>query len=177
MARPTTKRRLRDIDPNDFGRDIADRVKAHVTALLDVNDVDLARIVARHLVDVAEKASLLAQYALDGAIEVERASAALFAVRMWLYSCAAHATNMVIEKPDVFPSEDIGLVLLAAHARVRLSRKQAVPVRELACLAGVDPDHVRLLARQGQMAMISGGVVASKIAKQWLTARGVPLTS
>ena len=170
MARPTTKRRLRDIDPSDFGRDIADRVKTHVTALLDVKSLDIAHIVARHLVDVAKEASLLAQYARDGALDAERASDALFAVRVWLYSCAADSSSAAVEKLDAI--EDVNVVLLAAHARIRLGCGVAIPVRELACLAGIDPDHVRLLARQGEIAIVDGAATA-KVARRWLAARGV----
>ena len=176
MARPTTKRRLRDINPDDFGRDVAERVEAHVTSLLpEDGDVatarHVARIVERHLVIVAKKASLLAKYAHDGALDPKQAGDMLFIVCVWLYSCAGQSFD-VLEKLDVFPNDDLGIVILAAHARVHLDHNEAVSVRELACLAGVDPDHVRLLARQGEIT-IEGGVVAPQIAKQWLTARGV----
>ena len=177
MARPTTKRRLRDIDPDEFGRDVAERVKAHVTDLFSDEDTDIARIIARHHDAVAEEAGLLAQYARDGGFNAERAGHMLLTVRVWLYSCAARTSHATIGKLDGSPNDDIGIVLLAAHARVRLGRGEAVPVRELACLASVDPDHVRLLARQGQMALISGGVIAPQIAKQWLETRGVALPS
>lgn len=188
MGRPTTKRRLHDVDPEAFGRDVADRVAAHLKKLLGTQDDDIARLITQHVHDIAEEASLLANFARDAKAAplttrsrkksakhtLERASIALLAVRVWLYSCAAHSETAV-ETIATFPSDDIGLVLLAAHARVRLGHGEAVPVRELACLAGVDPDHVRLLARQGEIP-IMGGAVAPRAARQWLEERGIALS-
>ena len=201
MARPTTKRRLRNIDPDDFGREVAERVGTHVTSILPDADEATARIIEQHLDIVTKKASLLAEYAQDGALDPKQASDLLFTVSVWLYSCAGQAlspenealspeneTNaslslrsartracsLLLEKHDVFPTDDLGIIILAAHARVRLDHNGAVPVRELACLAGVDPDHVRLLARQGEIT-IDGGVVAPQITKQWLETRGIPI--
>lgn len=154
MARPTTKRRLRDIDPNDFGVVVGQLVETHVTDLLPLIERD---VIAKHVAEVSAKASLLAQYARDGG-SLERVTAALVTVGVWL------------EKLDV--CEDIRTVLHAVHARLRLARNEGISARGLASLAGVDPDHVRLLARQGEIT-ITDGVVAPQLAKQWLTARGV----
>lgn len=66
----------------------------------------------------------------------------------------------------------IGVVLLAAQARVRISLRQRVPVRELAALAEVDPDHVRLLGRRSEIE-VQNGTVRSAQAKRWLSGRRV----
>ena len=160
MARPTTKRRLRDIDPDTFSRDVVERYMNHLVTLLGEH----VRDSLIEPIDVLKtEAALLATYAKNGdGVSLVRAKASCLAVRMMRDSTEHNA--------------DTDTVLLAAQARIHLDCNQEVPVRELACLAGVDPDHVRLLGRQGEIA-IAGGVVAPQIAKQWLTARGVPLPS
>ena len=160
MARPTAKRRLRDIEPDDFGRDVVERYMSHLVALLGEH----VRNSLIEPIDVLKtEAALLATYAKNGnGVSLVRAKASYIAVRA-MYDSTEYDANT-------------DTVLLAAQARIHLDCNQAVQVRELACLAGVDPDHVRLLARQGEIT-IEGGVVAPQIAKQWLTARGVPLPS
>ena len=179
MARPTTKRRLRDINPDDFGREVAERVKTHVTDLfLDRKDKTASRLFEHRLLTVEKEATIVAQYAQGGALDLNRACDVLFAVCARLYSNAGKAFNFdALEKLDIFPSDNIRVVLLAARARIRLGHREAVPVRELACLAGIDPDHARVLLRQGQMTLITGGVVAPDVAAKWLATRGVSLSS
>lgn len=161
MARPTTKRRLRDIDPDTFGRDVAERYMNHLVTLLGEH----VRESLNDPIDVLKaEAALLASYAKNGdGVSLVRAKASCLAVRMMRDST---------EHNDA----DTDTVLLAAGARMRLGDNQAVPVRELASLAGVDPDHVRLLGRQGEIT-IEGGVIAPQDAKRWLAARGVELPS
>lgn len=68
---------------------------------------------------------------------------------------------------------DIGLVMAGALARVDLAAGESVTAHQLGVLAGVDPQHVRLLARQGEIA-IEGGEIAADEATRWLGSRGVP---
>jgi hypothetical protein len=79
---------------------------------------------------------------------------------------------------DALDSADldaIGLVLVGAYARYQLGQRGAsVSARELAVLAGVDPNHVRLLARKGELKLEEGKVARAE-ARRWLGARGVRL--
>lgn len=158
MARPTTKRRLRDIDPDNFTcDDIVKHVKKRVSDLFPLLEED---VVDHHIHGVTTSVALLARFARggDSLSNLKRITSALLSVRAWFERGAC---------------EDIDIVLLAAHARVRLACGDALSARELACLAGVDPDHVRLLARRGEIT-IERGVVPSAMAQQWLEARSSP---
>ena len=173
MARPTTKRRLRDIDPDIFSRDVAERYMNHLVTLLGEH----VRNSLIEPVDVLKtEAALLATYAKNGdGVSLVRAKTSYVAVRM-MHDSTKHNADPTGFGATGPAGRDTDTVLLAADARLHLDCDQAVPVRELACLAGVDPDHVRLLGRQGEIAIIDG-VIAPQDAKRWLAARGVKLPS
>lgn len=82
-------------------------------------------------------------------------------------------TDMVDE---VDPSDEIGTMLLAAFARIRIDQRGEIAPRELAVLAGVSSQYVRHLVRTGELEACPGRQVRvpAKDAKRWLAARGVP---
>ena len=182
MGRPAKTRRLADIDPIAFGLVISKYATDHVMGLIHLPPRKVNLTLPRPEDLLVYEATALARFAQAG----ERPDADIEdIVRVMcrtLFSYAMVDDEMVTpDDVDLDPSSDLGIVLLAAQARIRLTRNETVPVRELACLANVDPDHVRLLARDGQivkgeMALVAGGI-ASPIAREWLATRGVALSS
>ena len=120
---------------------------------------------------------MLAMYAQQGLIgdwtDHGCAADALVSVCAALYSQAGRPGAIGgPEDVDVDPTESPDIVLLAAQGRIRIDRRQRVPVRELACLASVDPGHVRLLGRNGELEVIDGEVRAAEC-RRWLSGRGI----
>ena len=73
----------------------------------------------------------------------------------------------------VYPlARNLALVLTAALGREAVETGRPVTVAQVAALAGVDPNHVRLLARGGELP-VNGGEVPAEDARRWLVARGV----
>ncbi len=70
------------------------------------------------------------------------------------------------------PDTSIGLLLVAAWTRIQLAQGLPVSAVQLAALAGLSAEHVRLLARQGELQLVEGEVQSDE-AKRWLKARGV----
>ena len=195
MGRPAKTRRLADIDPSTFALVISKYAADHIASLLHLPQRKVnwpVPVLEDWLVEdiLVYEATTLAHYAKTGERLAVLPSGVVCeppdnsiedvvrVVCRTLFSYAMVDDAMVTpDDVDLEPASDLGIVLLAAQARIRLARNEAVPVRELACLANIDPDHVRLLARdgqmiQGQMALVAGGI-ASPIAREWLAARGV----
>lgn len=177
MARPTTALRLADIDPAAFGAEVERLVTDHATTLLMAVSIDATWQLPEHAGQLRHEATMLAAYAQRGLVgdwaHHGNAADALVAVCAALYTCAGRRHEIGgPDDVDVDPTDQLGIVILAAQARIRIDQKEPVPVRELACLAGVDPNHVRLLGRQGELAVVDGAV-AAKVARRWLGARGV----
>jgi len=176
MARPSATLRLKDIDPTAFGAEVERLATDHVASLLMQLSVDATWSIPEHGRLLAREAAMLAMYAQQGLVgdwtHHGNAADALVSVCAALYTRAVSPEVGGPDDVDVDPTDEIGIVILAAQARIRIDRKQPVPVRELACLAGIDPDHVRLLGRKGEIAVVDGAV-AAKVARRWLGARGV----
>lgn len=80
-----------------------------------------------------------------------------------------------VDADDLDPDslEDrLALVITAALGREALDDGAPVSVGQLATLAGVSPDHVRLLGRRGEIT-VEGGQVGAEEARRWLVGRGV----
>lgn len=77
--------------------------------------------------------------------------------------------------PDVDPGAAIGVVLVAARARLRIVGGEAITARELAHLAGLADNHVRLLIRRGAVrAAARSRLIGAREAARFLAARGIP---
>lgn len=73
------------------------------------------------------------------------------------------------------PTTEIGVLLMAARARVRLVGGAAVSVAELAALASLNPSRIRQLITEGELARDSrSGLVTHRSAYKWLAYRRVP---
>lgn len=175
MARPSSALRLRDVDPDAFAAEVVRLVRDHLASSLMRLSFDGWRLPDDDFL-LRTEARMLALYAQQGLIgdwtDHGCAADALVSVCAALYSCAGRPDIGGPDDVDVDPTDAIGIVLLAAQARIRIDRRHPVPVRELACVAGVDPNHVRLLGRTGEIAIVDGAV-AAKVARRWLGARGV----
>lgn len=176
MARPTTALRLRDIDPAEFGVDVERLVNDHAVSLLMALSVDAQWTIPEHGRVLGREATMLAMYAKQGLVgdwaHHGNAADALVAVCSALYTCAGRPGVGGPDDVDVDPTDMLGIVILAAQARIRIDRKEPVPVRELACLASMDPNSVRRLGQSGEIAIVDGAV-AAKVARRWLGARGL----
>jgi hypothetical protein len=182
MARPTNAVRLRDLTPQSVGDDVYRLVQDHVTSLLLALDPSAVWKTSPETSTLRWDTQLLVGYAQKGLPATDWpdhgcALDALQSVCAALYSQAGDPGTFGVGalETEADPDSAIGVVLLAAHARQRISPRYArepVPVRELAALAGVDPGHVRLLARQGELAVEDGHVRPAE-ARRWLSGRGV----
>lgn len=176
-GRPSSTPRLRDIDPAAFGAEIHDAVLGHIAHLAIRIDVTW-NAPQGHSSSLRWTAQLLAGYAQIGLPATDWpdhgcASDALLDVCSALYSCAGEPDFGLGElEGEVDATTPVGIVLLAAHARVRIATRQRVPVRELAALAGVDAHHVRLLGRKGELEVDDATVRAAEC-RRWLSGRGV----
>ena len=185
MVRPTSTPRLRDLDPQAVAGEVVRLVREH-----------LGRLAFRLTPGVEWKESgnepessnlgwtvvQLVQFAQTGEVgdweDESLAADALQDVCSALYSCAGEPMTFGVGAMEEAVSgaelDAIGLVLVGAFARYKLPRRSLrVTARELAVLAGVDPDHVRLLARKGELELKEGTIGCAE-ARRWLGGRGVP---
>lgn len=107
--------------------------------------------------------------AADGLLEVVAA----------LYSRAADGDlerTAIDVIDDVDPDDAVGLVLVAAAARVRLDREEGLTARELGALSGMTAFGVRHLTRSGELPTDGErpARVPAEAARRWLASRGVP---
>ena len=179
MSRPASTPRLRDLQPDAVADEVVQLVVDHVTRLVLAVDLSATWQVQPEACQLRWTTQLLVRYAQRGLAGTDWedhgcATDALADVCAALYSQAGVPGTFGAGplEEDADPETAIGVVLLAAHARVRMSRRERVPVRELAALAGVAPDHVRLLARQGELT-VEDARVRPADARRWLAARGV----
>jgi len=77
-----------------------------------------------------------------------------------------------LDEADVEPRDAIGVVLVAARARIRLAQRTPLDARELAALSGLTAQAVRHLMRAGELPAVER-TVAAKDARRWLSGRGV----
>lgn len=165
--------RLSEIDPEQLAetehRRAVDRVHSLLLALAPLSNYTLA------LGDGGWRGSVyghavycLARYAKHGA--------ALDAdVHEYCVSLIGPGDHALDDSGAPDPSTDLGMVVAGALAREKLADggRRKVTVRELSILGGVDPNHVRLLGRKGEIEIDDGEIRASE-ARRWLSGRGVP---
>jgi hypothetical protein len=193
--------KLSELNPKDVAREVCSRVVDHMHrvafGLMPTVNLHLPGAEGRDLIDaLASESNLgltvqtLTQYAQRGlpAWDWEtsgEASDACLDVFSALYTSAGAPelgggiTDMA---DDVEPDDAIGVVLLAALARIKLDQRAPLTFREVAVLAGISYDGVAKQAQRGELeAHPEPGddrahprmVVAPAVAKRWLGARGV----
>lgn len=77
-----------------------------------------------------------------------------------------------LDEADVEPRDAMGVVLVAARARIRLAQRTPLDARELAALSGLTAQAARHLMRAGELPAVER-TVAAKDARRWLSGRGV----
>jgi hypothetical protein len=174
---------LSELDPDTVARDVCELVRDHIaqaTLRLDMHaTVTLpAHAGALGLGAIVRALTLYAQHGLPVWDWEDHgcASDACLEVFAALYSCAGSPEiggGITDLADDIEPTDAIGVVLLAALVRIRISQQSAVAPRELAVLAGVTDQQVRHLIRAGEIATTRYRGIPSEEARRWLTARGV----
>lgn len=174
--------RLLAIHPDDIAAEVERRVVDHLHRLaLDVGAEVRAEATLGTLRAEARALTVYAQRGLPvwDWTDSGMASAGLLSVLAALYSRAAdggieHTAIDVVD--DLDPSDDVGLVLVAAAARIRLDRDVPVTARELGALVGLTAVRVRQLIAAGELRATDErpARVKARDARRWLAARGVP---
>ena len=78
------------------------------------------------------------------------------------------------EPPESWPTTGIGLVCLAAWARIKLDDGEVLSPRELAALGGLPgPNSLRALVSRSKLTARARGEIAAREARRWLSGRGV----
>lgn len=184
MARTSSAPRLATLDPREVGDGVARRALDHAVHLLITID-PRATWQADPPYLLAHTARLLTAYAQRGLAATDWqdhgcASDAVLDVCSALYTRAGDERSQlgagVLDTTAEDPEDPIAIVLLAAHARIRIDQRQAVPVRELAALASVSADYVRQLSKAGELALSGRGgtlTATAAVARRWLTSRGL----
>lgn len=188
MARTTSKLRIHDISPDDVADDVERLVRDHIVRLSLALDSGSSMPMTEGFPVLRSTVRMLAGYAQIGLRATDWphhgcARDAVQEVCEALYSRAGEPYTFGVgplEPGAVATDAELGddaesriaIVLLAAWARVGIDNSEPVPVRALATLAGVDPDHVRLLGRKGEISITDGHVHAEE-AYRWLSGRGV----
>lgn len=122
----------------------------------------------------------LTVYAQTGAWEAGLLAGADLDAREVLYA-AAH--RRPVTESDLDPEDPVGLVLLAAGARLALAEDEPVTLKALGALAGVDPSVVGKALRAGRLEAAGEARgrrtgaplrVTPASSRAWLAARGVP---
>lgn len=183
MSRPSKTPRLKDFEPADIGDELFALVHGHIKYLLGLLDLSSKMPRAPRVSEHCRLQWLmteLVRYAQHGLWatewtsheEVRRVTQEVIQV---FYARAADGPSHVYRFDGSEKSTRVNIVLWAAEARAALalspnSVSVSVSVRGLACLAGVDPDHVRLVARQGAFS-IKNGYVKAAPARRWLSNR------
>src|SRR5690606_62756 len=113
-------------------------------------------------------AEMLVHYAQGGIPAVQKAGGdwrhhgnagdAFVEVCHALYSCAAgEQVDPLAVADDADPADELGLVIIAAGARVRLDQGGALAPRELGALAGLTAERVRQLIQAGEIVTDGAG--------------------
>lgn len=177
--------KLSEVEPVSFSDEVLRLVVDHLHSAAMRLDPTLTLPIPEHAggMGLRPTAHALAAYARDGLPVWDwedhgMAAQGLLDVLGALYGSAlgdlSHTAIDVVD--DVDPGDAVGLVLVAAAARVRLSQGSPVTARELAALTGMTARRVRQLMAAGELAATDErpARVDADDASRWLAARGVP---
>jgi hypothetical protein len=181
MSPPTDKPRLDKIDPAALARETEERVLQRLASLLFPLGRTAAEMGPSDLTYSLQALCLYAQTGRDGetddpAVAGSYARDRMLSICTTLYSTLGGddwAPNPVYQLDRPLDT-DLDVVLVAAWARTRASNAEldALTSRELAALGSCSPEHVRLLARQGELRRAGEEAYSLEEANRWLGARG-----
>lgn len=174
MSRPAATTRLAALDPRTVADDVQRQCADHLARLAFALGYDARDSSPSNL---HPEVAALVEFAQRGrawdwtdSADAWDAAATVCAA---LYSSPADGTSAGELRGDADPSTPIGTVLVAIHARVLLDGDRPLTARQLAALGSVDAQHVRLLARNGELRARDDGSFTAREARRWLGARGV----
>lgn len=183
---------LADVDPEEVAAEVVRLVVDHLHQSAMRLDPTIVLPIPAQLDEVGglglrATARALAVYAQRGLpvwdwTDHGMAADGLLDVLATLYSRPAdgdlsHTAIDVVDEVD--PDDAVSLVLVAAAARIRIDRGEAVAARELGALAGLGAAGVRYHVREGELVASGSGRrgdplrVEAVDAARWLAARGV----
>lgn len=185
MPRSTTRPRLATIDPATLAADVDERLVRYLGRLAVPLSPGLTLHVGHHgQSDMALTVSALVTYAQRGLPVWDwdthgEARDGVQSVVSTLYACPAD-TSIVgplaeTDLDDADLDDPLALVLVAAWARVQLADGEALTVRQLGALAGLDASVIRKMNKDGEITLtgIRPCVADAAEARRWLGARGV----
>ena len=173
MAPPrvSTTPLLSELDPQAVAADVVRLVIEHLHVTGDPSETTEIGATAHALALYAQRGLPVWDWTDHGC-----ASDACLSLFSALYSRAAgeQLGGGITDLPDdLEPDDAIGVVLLAALARIRIDQGADVALRELAVLSGLSRRQLQHLAASGEIEATDGRVEAAD-ATRWLAARGVP---
>lgn len=168
MGRPTHRPRLTELDSREVEAALLASVEGALTAAGST-------LTATQRVELRLSAAQIAQWAKAGALvdgwDARRVEQALVGFARLLYAGTVSDGLERLRTDEIPISDCLGLACVAAWARVLLARGESITAKQIATLAGCDPQHVRFVSRDGELRMEAGKIDAEE-ARRWLRARG-----
>lgn len=176
MAPPSKKPVLKDIDPKEIGVAASEAVLHHLARFATMMSPGVTINIHGDPREsgLAMTVSDLCEWAQTGkGCGDTDARDTLQSVCEALYPRAIdRGTYQVADfDEDANPDTEIGLVVVAAAARLAILDGEPLSPGRLAALASLSPQQVRHLMREGELESKDGEIPA-KVAKRWLSARG-----
>lgn len=189
MAPPTNKLRLSAIDPAQLARDVEDAIAHNISRLAFVMSPRF-EITIRDTSDRGTSFTQIGESVRDLAVYARGLSGLDAPVQEYLITFLDVLTPPLGDAQDaagfdgVLSGDDdvdllapdsvldrLALIVCAALGRETIEAGRPVRASWLAALAEVSSDHVRLLARRGELERDDDGEVLAKSARAWLDAR------
>ena len=170
--------KIADIDPDTLAREVlADalhRVNRTIFVIAPASAYRLTNGAGKTL-DVAKApSSSTGGEAIVRLVRYAKTGAELDApVQEYAITLMDFAGEALDDATDPSPATALGAVLAACLGRQAIATGSPVTTTQLALLADVTPQYVRRMVSTGEV-VADGSSVAAKVARQWLSGRGVP---
>lgn len=182
MAPPNKFARLNQIDPESLGNKVQEHVEEHVASICLQLGIEWHNEPA--VPQLVFSVKTLASYAMRGGYLDAPVEEYLISIAPPVWSRAAdEGTFHTAEFDDADPDklvpgnwlDELVLVMRSAIAREKLEQGESVSPAELAMLASMAGDAIRLLCSRGEIAATKDGgwLIASEEAKRFLELRRV----
>jgi hypothetical protein len=170
--------KIADIDPETLARDVlADalhRVNRTLFAIAPVSTYRLTNGNGKTLDVTTHPTSSTGGEAIVRLVQYAQNGAELDApVQEYAITLMDFAGEALDDATDPSPATALGAVLAACLGRQAIATGSPVTTTQLALVAGVTPQYVRRMVSTGEV-VADGSSVSAKVARQWLSGRGVP---
>jgi hypothetical protein len=170
--------KIADIDPETLARDVlADalhRVNRTLFAIAPLSSYRLTNGADKTLDVEARPTSSTGGEAIVRLVQYAQNGAELDApVQEYAITLMDFAGEALDDATDPSPATALGAVLAACLGRQAIATGSPVTTTQLALLTGVTPQYVRRMVSTGEV-VADGSSVSAKVARQWLSGRGVP---